>query len=77
MSKDYNVFHDGDDWVVKGQDAQRASSRHETQKDAYDAAKGYLNNTPGGGDISIHRKDNNQIRDKNTINRKDPHPPKG
>ena len=77
MSSNYNVFHDGKDWVSKKQGADRASSRHDTQRDAYDATRRYLNNTPGGGDISVHRKDNNQIRDKNTINRKDPNPPRG
>lgn len=76
MSNDYNVFHDGNDWVTKKQGASRASSRHDTQKDAYDAARGYLTNS-GGGDVSVHRKDNNQIRDKNTIGKKDPFPPKG
>jgi len=31
----------------------------------------------GGGEVNIHRKDNNQIRDKNTIGKQDPYPPKG
>lgn len=62
---DYNVYKDGDEWVAKREDASRASSRHETQADAYDAARGYLGNS-GGGDISIHGVDG-RIREKNTI----------
>jgi hypothetical protein len=63
---DYNVYKDGDDWVAKREDASRASSRHDTQAEAYDAARNYAGNG-GGGDVSIHRADNGQIRDKNTI----------
>lgn len=62
---DYNVFKDGDDWVTKRDDASRASSRHDTQADAYDAARQYAGNN-GGGDVSVHGR-NGQIRDKNTI----------
>lgn len=62
---DYNVFKDGDDWVAKQQGASRASSRHDTQADAYDAARRYAGNA-GGGDVSIHGRDG-EIRDKNTI----------
>jgi hypothetical protein len=62
---DYNVFKDGDDWVAKQQGASRASSRHDTQADAYNAARGYAANA-GGGDVSIHGLDG-RIRDKNTI----------
>ena len=76
MSNDYDVYHDGQDWVSKKHGASRASSRHDTQKDAYDATRGYLERS-GGGDVAIHRKDNNEIRDKNTIGKSDPHPPKG
>lgn len=76
MSNDYNVYYDGTDWISKRQGASRASSRHETQREAYGASRGYLGNSTGG-DISVHRKDNNQIREKNTIGRRDSFPPKG
>lgn len=76
MSNNYNVYHDGQDWVSKRQDASRVSSRHDTQKGAYDATRGYLQKS-GGGDVSVHRKSDGVIRDKNTIGRADPHPPKG
>lgn len=62
---DYNVFKDGDDWVSKRAGASRASSRHDTQADAYDATRGYTANN-GGGDVSVHGRDG-QIRYKNTI----------
>jgi hypothetical protein len=62
---DYNVFKDGDDWVAKREDASRASSRHNTQADAYDAARDYAGNN-GGGDVSVHGRDG-RIREKNTI----------
>ena len=76
MANDYNVYYNGIDWVSKRQGASRASSVHSTQKEAYDATRGYLLNSRGG-DISIHRKDNNLIREKNTIGKRDPYPPKG
>lgn len=76
MSNEYNVFHDGENWVSKKQGASRASSLHDTQAEAYAATKEYLMNS-GGGDVSVHRKDNSQVRDKNTIGKKDPFPPKG
>lgn len=62
---DYNVYKDGDAWVTKREDASRASSRHDTQADAYDAARGYAGNN-GGGDVSVHGRDG-KIREKNTI----------
>lgn len=76
MAKDYKVYPKGGKWVAKAQDATRASSLHETQKQAYEAAHRYVTNA-GGGDISIHRKDTGAIREKNTIAKKDPFPPRG
>lgn len=67
---DYDVYKSGDGWAAKRDDASRASSVHDTQAAAYDAARGYAargyagNN--GGGDVSIHGRDG-QIREKNTI----------
>lgn len=62
---DYNVYKDGDDWVTKREDATRASSRSDTQADAYDAAKGFAGNA-GGGDVTVSGVDG-QFRYKNTI----------
>lgn len=62
---DYNVYKSGDGWVAKRDDATRASSVHDTQAAAYDAARTYAGNN-GGGDVSIHGR-NGQVRDKNTI----------
>ncbi|WP_411700753.1 DUF2188 domain-containing protein [Conyzicola sp.] len=73
---DYNVFKDGDDWVTKRDDASRASSRSNTQQDAYDAAKGFAGNG-GGGDVTVSG-ENGQFRYKNTIKPAvDPHRTKG
>ena len=63
-------------WQDKREGAARAGSLHQTQAEAQAAATEHLNRTPGGGEVVIHRPDG-QIRDSNTINRKDPYPPKG
>jgi hypothetical protein len=62
---DYDVYKSDDGWAAKREDATRASSVHDTQAAAYDAARGYAGNN-GGGDVSIHGRDG-QIREKNTI----------
>ena len=76
MTKDYNVFRTGGKWAAKLQGAERASSLHRTQREAYEAARNYADNA-GGGEISTHRADNGQIRQKNTIGKRDPFPPRG
>ncbi|MCI5218523.1 MAG: DUF2188 domain-containing protein [Candidatus Electrothrix sp. Rat3] len=64
-------------WANKRHDATRPSSLHETQKEAYEAGRQNLINQ-GGGEIAIHRADNCQIREKNTISPgNDDYPPKG
>ncbi|GAA1732972.1 DUF2188 domain-containing protein [Microbacterium paludicola] len=75
---DYHVTHDkGDDnWKVTRAGGQRASASAGTQADAVARANQLAGNS-GGGEVNIHRKDNGQIRDKNTIGKSDPHPPKG
>lgn len=64
-SANYNVYKTDDGWATKRDDATRASSVHDTQAAAYDAARTYAANN-GGGDVSIHGRDG-RIRDKNTI----------
>ena len=73
---DYSVFKDGDEWVAKRDGASRASSRSDTQAQAYDDARRFSHNA-GGGDVSIHGVDG-RIREKNTIDpAKDPRSTKG
>ena len=79
MSKpqDRSVYRRSDgQWVNQRHDVDRATSLHNTQADAYTAARQNLQNQ-GGGEISIHGV-NGQIRDKNTISPgNDDYPPKG
>lgn len=75
---DYDVQYDrdSDSWGAKREGATRASARADTQAEAIAAAKKLADST-GGGEVRTHRKDNNQIRNTDTIGKKDPHPPKG
>lgn len=62
-------------WENKRNDADRASSVHETQKDAAAAAKEMLKNQ-GGGELTIKGVDG-KFRSKDTISPgNDPMPPK-
>ena len=67
MSKpqDRTIYKTDKGWVNKRNDADRATSIHDTQKDAYDAARRNLINQ-GGGDITIQGLDG-KFREKNTI----------
>ena len=62
-------------WANKRNDADRASSLHNTQKDAEDAARQMLRND-GGGELTT-KGINGQIRSKDTISPgNDPFPPR-
>ena len=78
MSKDQDrtVYRrEGGIWVNKRNDADRASSIHDTQKDAINAAKQMLQNQ-GGGELTTKGLDG-KIRSKDTIPPgNDPNPPK-
>lgn len=77
MSKgrDRTVYRDGDTWVNKRNDADRASSRHGTQSEAIDAARQMLQNQ-GGGELTTKGRDG-LIRSKDTISPgNDPNPPR-
>lgn len=63
------------DWNVKRQGASRASRIAPTQSAAEKQAKTYLKNNPSGGEVRIQGL-NRKFRDSDTINRKDPNPPK-
>jgi hypothetical protein len=75
---DYDVQYDRDsgDWGAKRAGAEKAAGRYETQADAHDAARGFAERSCGG-EVRDHRKDNNQIRNTDTVGKKDPYPPKG
>jgi hypothetical protein len=76
MSKEKrHVVREGSDWVVKKPDAERASSRHETQREADQRAAEILRNLGGGERITHNRQ--GRIRSKDTISPGgDPNPPK-
>jgi len=74
--KDRMVYRRPDGtWANKRNDAEKASSLHDTQKDAEAAAREMLKNQ-GGGEL-ITKNINGQIRSKDTIPPgNDPNPPK-
>ncbi len=73
--RDRTVYKDGDEWVNKRNDSQRASSRHNTQAQANAAARRMLHNQ-GGGELTTMGVDG-KIRSKDTIPPgHDPNPPK-
>jgi hypothetical protein len=75
---DYDVQYNPDsgDWGAKRAGASRAARRFNTQAAAHDAARG-LAERSGGGQVRDHRKDDNRIRNTDTVGTKDPYPPKG
>ncbi len=65
----------GGKWANKRNDANKASSLHDTQKQANDAAREMLSNQ-GGGELTTMGRDG-KIRSKDTIAPgNDPNPPK-
>lgn len=75
-NKGRSVYHrDDGKWANKRNDSNRASTLHDTQKDAENAAREMLKNQ-GGGELTTMGK-NGQIRSKDTIPPgNDPNPPK-
>jgi Uncharacterized protein conserved in bacteria (DUF2188) len=72
---DRTVYRKGGEWVNKRNDADRAGSRHDTQRDAITAAREMLINS-GGGELTV-KGENGRIRSKDTIPPgNDPNPPK-
>ena len=61
----YHVVPGEDGWKAEREGSSRASSVHDTQSAAINAARGYLSRS-GGGELNIHGKDN-KIRAKDTI----------
>lgn len=73
--RDRIVYKRGDEWVNKRNDADKASSVHDTQKEAEQAAREMLANQ-GGGELITKGLDG-KIRSKDTIAPgNDPNPPK-
>ncbi|HYX09259.1 MAG TPA: DUF2188 domain-containing protein [Bacteroidales bacterium] len=75
-NNDRSVYRRSDGkWANKKDSASKASSVHDTQKDAAKAAKKNLNNQ-GGGELKIMGRDG-KIRSKDTISPgNDPFPPR-
>lgn len=71
--KNQHVVPRSNGWAVKGEGNKRATSMHETQKQAVDAAREIARNQKS--ELVIHRPDG-RIRDKDSFG-KDPFPPKG
>lgn len=71
--KNQHVVPHQDGWAVKGVDNQRATSVHDTQRQAIDAARDIARNQQS--EVIIHRPDG-RIRDKDSYGN-DPFPPKG
>ncbi|TCL06974.1 DUF2188 domain-containing protein [Sodalis ligni] len=72
-SKNQHVVPHKDGWAVKGAGNQRATSVHDTQQQAVDAAREIARNQQS--ELVIHRPDG-RIRDKDSYGN-DPFPPKG
>lgn len=72
-SKNQHVVPHRGRWAVKGAGNERATSVHETQKQAVDAARDIARHQHS--ELVIHRPDG-RIRDKDSYGN-DPFPPKG
>lgn len=66
---------DGGGWNVHKPGASRASAHYDRQQDAINRARQILKNDCGG-ELNVHDK-HGRIRQKDTIDRKDPYPPPG
>lgn len=75
-NRDRTVYQGSDKkWINKRNDADKAGSKHDTQKEAIDAAREMLKKS-GGGELTTKGGDG-RIRSKDTIAPgNDPHPPK-
>lgn len=63
-------------WSVKRVGASRVSKTFATQAEAAKQAKVYADRS-GGGEVNVHKKEANQVRDKRTIGKEDPRSTKG
>ena len=67
------VPHD-DGWAVRGEGNSRATSVHDTQREAIDVGREIARNQ--GGELLIHGR-NGQIRERDSSGNHDPFPPRG
>ena len=72
---DYHIVQGDNGWAVRRAGADSVTSTHATQDEAEAVAKDLARNS-GGGEVSVHGTDG-QIRDKSTVAKTDPYPPKG
>lgn len=71
--KNQHVVPHAGGWAVRGAGNGRATSVHDTQRDAIDAARGITQNQQS--ELLIHGR-NGQIRDRDSYGN-DPFPPRG
>lgn len=72
MGKNQHVVPHGDDWAVRGEGNERATSLHPTQQSALQKAREIARNQQS--ELIIHRPDG-RIRDRDSYG-SDPNPPK-
>ena len=63
-----------DGWAVRGEGNSRATSVHDTQREAINVAREIARNQ--GGELLIHGRDG-QIRERDSAGNNDPYPPRG
>jgi hypothetical protein len=73
MGKNQHVVPHGENWAVRGEGNERATSVHNTQAEAAEAARQIAMNQQS--ELLIHGR-NGQIRERNSFGN-DPCPPKG
>lgn len=73
IKKNQHVVPRQNGWAVIGEGNKKASSVHETQKEAIDKARGAAKEQ--GTELLVHRKDG-RIRARDSYGN-DPYPPKG
>jgi uncharacterized protein YdaU (DUF1376 family) len=77
MNRNRTVYRQSDGkWVNKRNDADRASTVHDTQKEAMEKAK-EMSSNQGGGEVTVQSTNKGQFRIKDTVPPgPDPCPPK-
>lgn len=70
----YWISPKGDDWKAKREGAGKAAGIFDTQRQAENFARNIMKNN-GGGEL-VTQDQHGQIRSKDTINSRDPNPPK-
>jgi hypothetical protein len=73
VGKNQHMVPRGDSWAVRGAGNSRATSLHNTQRDAIAAARAIAQNQ--ASELLVHGQ-NGQIRNRSSFGH-DPHPPQG